>query len=226
MSDIPQSNALGIVATDAPNHLGEHMKIVEPRSPVSESSVQASGRVIQGTLTEAEAQAIAATEAKLQRKRMRAAANHQGSQASGAEGSARGANVPQAQRTAPVPDSGSVAPATNVQESVAPESGVPESSALEPGPAPTFAGRRAPKDEQKRAVFNALQSIYFVISAEVRAEGKVVEPSLSPHIRANLQKDFWIFMKNTIGDTVDSDQLMLAAKSWADQSYTLHPQHF
>ena len=83
----------------------------------------------------------------------------------------------------------------------------------------TFAGRYAPKTEHKKAFFHYMQSIYGSVTYKARRDGKIVDPQLSPHRKCNLQKDFWSFVKDAIGDSTDTDRIDAAAHTWVSQRF-------
>jgi len=82
-----------------------------------------------------------------------------------------------------------------------------------------FAGRRPPKDAIKRQAFKSMASTYQTMVAKMRAEGKCADSTAS----ALLQKDYWTFVKEELGDHYGTEgcdkKIKKAAAMWASKTF-------
>jgi len=82
-----------------------------------------------------------------------------------------------------------------------------------------FAGRRPPKDAIKRQAFKSMASTYQTMVAKMRAEGKCADSTAS----AQLQKDYWTFVKEELGDHYGTEgcdkKIKKAAAMWASKTF-------
>jgi hypothetical protein len=213
----------------------------EPESCVQVPGVSVCNPTVYGELSDAELKAIAAAEAKMQRRANRCAANSSGSRPSSTMSGTCPSQVHKMgdefdlvqQSTNQCPNDASASGDSLASaEPLASEPGVaasegegaaPGQPAVE-GPADRttccFAGRRCPKNEQKRAFFLTMQSVYFTVVKEMRDQGRSVDPELSQHKKLDLQNDFWTCVKKDVGeDSAFYDEILCAGQMWALQRF-------
>lgn len=153
-----------------------------------QATAEVQPKLVEGTLTESERQAIAKVEAKMGRKAARAQAREAQSLGTGQ----------------------SSVQASSVQASI--------------GDDTCFAGRRPPKDANKHHAFKSMASTYQTIVAKMRAEGKSADSTAS----AQLQKDYWTFVKAELGDHYGTEgcdkKIKKAAAKWASKKFHLQDE--
>ena len=153
-----------------------------------QATAEVQPKLVEGTLTESEKQAIAKVEAKMGRKAERAQAR---------EAQLLGTGQSSVQ-------------ASSVQASS--------------GDDTCFAGRRPPNDANKHQAFKSMASTYQTIVAKMRAEGKSADSTAS----AQLQKDYWTFVKAELGDHYGTEgcdkKIKKAAAKWASKKFHLQAE--